>query len=685
MEILTKVKSTLLSKGLVVAGCLVIALVITANGQGAGANDKAAAVVRIVIEGKAAAVVVTADAPPPIVKYAADELVRHVKQATGVTLLIAAESAIPEGYASRVFLGITKAGAKQGLAVDNLSPEAFIMRSVGADLYIAGEEDDGDPLNPSNSKCGTLFGVYEFIEGVLGVRWLWPGELGTYVPRTKTIEIPAVDRTVTPALHFRELAWGRMRTILRGGKMDAEDIALGFSPEVARSYAEALAALLRRHRMGGMDTKPPTGHAFGGWWQRYGKEHPEWFMLRRDGVRGHTDPKARDVDICVTNEELQDFIVKQWDGKSVLRLGPVDRPGRCTCAACRAWDGAQPEKIPWFAKIVYETEPRAKDVFAGATSDRYARFWKVIQEKARKRNPDVVVSGSFIYENEFPAPVTGIKLNKGIYAEFVQWQDPHLRWFPMPEEAYDWVKAQWLGWQQTGLRMGYRPNYLHDGYVMPHIETRQSGDFFKFAYKHGMEGARFDSLTGQWAVHGLGLYLHLRLFNKPDLEIEEIREEYFSAFGPAANAVARYCDYWENYGVENVMPFLELFQNPFQGYRYRSYPLKAHKAYPAESFAPAAALLDEALALARADPLPEYAERVEFLRVGLKHAQLTVKLAGIFDGKRRVLKERLPEGKELLTELVRFRKEHQQMYFSDLLWVTSFWERPVWEMEALIK
>lgn len=674
----------LLSRCSVVCG-LLFSFVFMATGQDTRPSNGAPVAVRIVENGKAVAVVVTADNPPPVVQYAANELVHHVKQATGVTLPVIVESAIPDGHMSRVFLGLTKASGKQGIATDKLPPETFIMRSVGLDLYIVGDEDGGDPLSPRNSMCGTLFGVYEFIETALGVRWLWPGDLGTYVPHATILGVPAIDRMVTPALRFRELAWGRMQRILTGAKMEKEDIQLGFSPEVARRYAEALSVMLRRHRMGGMDAKPPTGHAFSGWWQRYGKEHPEWFMLRRDGVRGSLDPKALEVDICVSNEELQDFIVKQWDGKSVLRLGPVDRPGRCICAACRAWDGPQPEKVPWFAKLVYETEPRAKEVFAGATSDRYARFWKTIQEKARKRNPDVLVSGSFIYENELPAPVTGLELNKNIYAEFVQWQDPHLRWFPMPAEAYDWVKAQWLGWERTGLRMGYRPNYLHNGYVIPHIETRQSADFITFAYTHGMEGARFDSLTGQWAVHGLGLYVHLRLLNKPELALSAIRQEYFSAFGPAAGAVERYVDYWENYAVDNVMRFIDLFQNPFVGYRYRAYPLKVHKAYPAEVFALASKLLDDALAQARADPLPEYARRVEFLRVGLRHAQLTVQLAGVFDGKRNIPKDRLKEGQDALEELVRFRKNHQEMFFSDLLWVTSFWEIPCWNMNALLK
>ena len=37
---------------------------------------------------------------------------------------------------------------------------------------------------------GTLLGVYEVLEDYLGVRWLWPGDLGTYVPRRNTIVIP---------------------------------------------------------------------------------------------------------------------------------------------------------------------------------------------------------------------------------------------------------------------------------------------------------------------------------------------------------------------------------------------------------------------------------------------------------------------------------------------------------------
>jgi len=638
--------------------------------------------VSLVKNGKAQAVVIVADNAPKTALYASEELVRFVEKAAGVRLKTISESAEPEDVHTKVYIGKTKSCASQGIDVERLPREAFIMRSVGNDLFIAGYEDDGDPLNQHNPNAGTLFGVYEFLERVLNVRWLWPGELGTYVPKTDTVAISSINLLHSPSFQYRGFYWGPMQGILHGRKMEEEDIQFGFSPDVSVSYAKDLEAFLRHHRMGGLDAKPPSGHAFSGWWKRYGKEHPEWFALRRDGVRGDLDPEAEHVDICVTNEELQDFIVQQWDGKSCLLLGPVDMPGRCICEKCLSWDGPQPENPPWFAKYVYGADPRAKEVFGGATSDRYARFWKVIQEKARKRNPDVLVSGSFIYENGFPAPVKEIHLNKNIYAEFVQWQDPYLRYFPMPDEAYDWISDQYIGWKKTGMRISYRPNYLHDGYVMPHFETKQSGDFFQFVYKNGTEGAVFDSLTGQWAVHGPRLYMHMRLLSNPELKLDDIRNEYYSAFGPAAGEVKEYFEYWEDYAFKNVLHFVDLFVDPK---RYRSYPQKVHKAFPLDVLDKGAQILDRAMQVARRDSLTEYAERIGFLQTGLEHAKLTIKLATLFNGNRDVPENQMEEGQKALSDLIRFRKENQSSYFSDLLWVTNYWERPEWNLSALAK
>lgn len=638
----------------------------------------------LVLDGEAKAAIVLADAPSPVARYAAEELAAHVEKATGVRLEIVPESAAPADCHTRVFIGETEEAKREGIDPAHLPHEAFVMRSVGNDLFIAGREDDGNPLDQRNPNAGTLFGVYQLLEDALGLRWLWPGDLGIYTPRTETIEIPPVNRIETPALRFRQLVWSPVSRFTGGPEgYEAIDARLGFSPEALVDYARALEIFLRRHRMGGMDAKPPTGHSFSGWWKRYREEHPEWFMLRYDGERGHPEPEMTEVEMCISNEELQDFIISEWDGGEWLRLGSVDRPGRCTCAHCRAWDGPQPDPVPWFARMIYEGDHRTEGVFSGATSDRYARFWKVMREKAAKRNPEVKISGSFLFENEFPAPVLDIQLGRQFYAEFVQWQDPHLRWFPMPEEALEWIKAQWLGWQKTGIRLGYRPNYLHDGYVLPHFDTWQSGAFFQFAYRYGMEGAQFDSLTGQWATQGPRLYMHLRLMTHPELDIAAIRQEFFSAFGSAAASIERYFDYWEDYSVRNTLFFIELFQTPFVGWRYRAYPLKAHLAFPLEVFAPARALLEQALEEAERDSLKEYADRVRFVMAGLEHALLTVNLARLFDGKEMFSEDHFDEGLEALKALVHFRKEHEHLFFADLHRVTSIWERPRWDLERL--
>ncbi|XOV94199.1 MAG: DUF4838 domain-containing protein [Bacteroidota bacterium] len=634
--------------------------------------------VRVVTAGKPTAMVVTADQPTQTARYAADELVKHVKLATNVTLEVITENQATEGPYTRIYVGETETAARFGIDVNHLPREAYVLRSIGNDLFVLGKEDENDPLDQRNPNVGTLWGTYEFLEEYLGVRWLWPGELGTYVPKTNTIEISSVNKMEAPALNFRTMRWHIIHRIANGAQLTEEDERLGFSQDVAEKYGQAVGVLFRRNRLGGIDAKPPSGHIASSWWNKYSKDHPEWFVLCNDGTRGNPDPTKEnpEVALCISNEELQDFIVDQWDGESTLVLGPIDHVGRCTCENCRAWDGPQPENPPWFAKLMYSNPPKT-DVFYGQTSDRYAHFWKVVHEKASKRNPNVQISCSFLYENEFAAPLNNVWLGKDYYGEFVQWRDPHLRYFPMPDEALDWIKEQWLGWKATGIRMAYRPNYLHDGYVMPYFDTWQSGEFFKFAYENGMEGADFDSYTGQWAVQGLRLYMHMRLFNKPELEIKDIRDEYFSAFGPAAETVERYCDYWEDYAVKNILNFIDKLSIR----RYANYPLEVNKAFPEEVFEPAEAMLTQALKEASSSDSPEFAERVKFLQTGLQHAGLTLKVAAIYDGNKEIPKNKMKDARKALGELVQYRKDHQNEYFSDFLHLTSYWEIPSWNMD----
>lgn len=183
----------------------------------------------LVRDAKAHAVVMTADEPSETARYAVEELVWHVTESTGVALKVLPESEAPGQPCTRVYVGETEAARRLGIVPENLPREAYTMRCLGKDLFIVGRDGNEDPLRQDNPNAGTLFGVYEFLERFLGVRWLWPGKLGTYIPKTGSVEFRPVDETHEPALKFRLLHWSRIHAILQGGKLSEEDARLGFS------------------------------------------------------------------------------------------------------------------------------------------------------------------------------------------------------------------------------------------------------------------------------------------------------------------------------------------------------------------------------------------------------------------------------------------------------------------------
>ena len=119
--------------------------------------SSAPAKVSVVKDGKAESVVVISDNPSQTARYAAEELVKHIKLAAGVTLEIQPESKVTDEKYSRIYIGETAAALRFGINASTLPREAFVMRSVGNDLFIVGKEDNGNPLSEKNQNVGRLF------------------------------------------------------------------------------------------------------------------------------------------------------------------------------------------------------------------------------------------------------------------------------------------------------------------------------------------------------------------------------------------------------------------------------------------------------------------------------------------------------------------------------------------------
>jgi len=608
----------------------------------------------LVRDGKAESVIVTADKPSPAADHAAKELADHLKKITGAEIPVVRESAFTGG-AVPVYVGATRAAEKAGLGQEKFEKEAWSIRSTKDALYITGGENELELLPEAKEKYtrqegiamfntngfnrlarrGTLYGVCAFLDRVCGVRWLWPGELGTVVPEQSTLAI-ADDLSLdgAPAFLYRE--WW-IRHFFRWWEKapDPEVAQLDFSPEVKKAYLEAVRRFLLIWQEGDSEPQPaPASHIFT--WHREpgGREHPEWFAMRDDGER---KPYAGDrglIRLCVSNPGLHQFVVdKKWDGGAWIGLGEADARGFCRCPVCMSWDAPQPEGHHSYS-----------------TTNRYIRYAREVWALAQKKNPDVKVA--ILMYMDYIHPPTGNPDLSWMYGKFVPWGSGYPSYYPMAEKDLQNIREAWLGWHKTGIRMGYRPNYLLSGYTLPALDIEQTGEMFRFFAQNGMTAFGFDSLRGMWSTKGPMLYMHMRLGADPSRKIDDILAEYYAAFGPASEKIRQYFDYWIRYTLEKIPPgtggvdFLHASE--------------AVKLYPLTVFEEPERILSEALLLAEQSPDKRHAERVKFIQHGLQHAKLCTEFSAFFTG------NKFTQAREKLHEILSFRRAHEKEFFCDL-------------------
>ena len=121
-------------------------------------------------------------------RAAAQELAEHWKKATG------SEAAVLTNATGKARWTFRLGRAARQIALRGLDKNDATVRIGDGTVDIAGVDGAGRALKASTS-AGTLFGVYSFLERKLGVRWLWPGELGTVCPQSADPAWPAEEWT----------------------------------------------------------------------------------------------------------------------------------------------------------------------------------------------------------------------------------------------------------------------------------------------------------------------------------------------------------------------------------------------------------------------------------------------------------------------------------------------------------
>ena len=479
-------------------------------------------------------------------------------------------------------------------------PEETLIVAKDKHLVIAGR----DRWNPAHMQAqgrlamktgvqqeyGTANAVYSFLQEQLDVRWLWPGEED--VIRRERIAIPPLERRYHPQIRSR------------GGLL--VKASLGDNKE----SGEELWARFQRVQLDSMDMS--GGHGFGDWWEKYGREHPDWFAAAPDGSRKPSPSNPRNTKLCASSPQVW----QQWleDTSARVRADPLLRvvnvspndgytSGHCTCANCLAWDHPDGERVKWGfgGGVSYE---------GVSQTDRDVRFANTLARLLQERFPDrelyVLLNAYGLARN----PPLGIVPDDNVIISSVanfHLRSPTDRQLPMQQHA---------GWAQVAKHLMWRPNLGSQAglsWGMPDVAMTQAGEDFRFVADTHCLGLYFDLFWLHWSTQGPHYYALAQLAWNPYADVAAVMDDYYQrGFGPASEDVKAYWQLLERTRMEFVA------EEPS---RQRAFDLP--KKYTPERFARAQAHLDAAAGkLASADE--KYRRRLHFVQCGLDYARLVV-------------------------------------------------------------
>jgi len=252
----------------------------------------------------------------PSDRYAASEFQEYLFKSTGTRLPIVTRTDRKDRH---VFIGASQALQDSAGGFDSAKMAAEDLRIVvrAENIAIAG----GPPR-------GTLYGVYQFLEDYLGVRFLTFDH--TYVPKVgRGAVLKPVDRTYHPPLQFRFSYYG-------------ENFA---HPEFATRIR--VNTITNDPKLGGKTARALISHSFGAQISsaQYGKEHPEYFALRNGKRLAPVKDDWSDTEPCLTNPDVlrivTEHVLKDLQAHPQaenISVSQNDNNKYCRCPKCAALD-----------------------------------------------------------------------------------------------------------------------------------------------------------------------------------------------------------------------------------------------------------------------------------------------------------------------------------------------------------
>lgn len=469
-------------------------------------------------------VIVLPEKADPVKIFAAQELQYHLQLITDTKIEIVSSDANAK---VRFYIGIIPPEDKKPLQ----SEEARRRISADGRIYLYGEDlcvpkkDRTAALN--SARKGTLYAVYEFLNQVLNVRHLEPGENGIVYFKQQELTLPVGSDSWRSCLEFRGIRIG-LPPLKQVRKYAIPEDFIPSAGEYQKWVDEV--SLWRVRQRFGARRGLHYGHAFTRWWAHYGKSHPDFFAMNSSGQRippEITSGPSR-IQLCMSNPAVAEFIYEQWKKTkpSCINLCPNDSTSFCQCPECRK---------------------------LGTKSDMIAYLMNRVMEKVVADHPDVRCT-SYAYldyirgPKKIKVPPSAVIGFVSIFLNLPKMEQYYREWQKMGTQAI-FLRPNTF-WVDVGLPLGYEKAVFNE---------------FMLGRKYNVIGTDVDSLPNTWASSGIVTYILARAYIRPEKPFEYWEDEYYSSFGQAKENVRKYFQYirkniWEKRVMDQV-PLDHMYDN----------------------------------------------------------------------------------------------------------------------------
>ena len=427
-----------------------------------------------------------------------------------------------------------------------------VEKATGAKKSIALEFDaafERDQIRLVTTKNGVrivngeakVYGVYEFLERSAGMRFYFPGPLGTIVPKRTSLAVPEGTVDVKPDYTQRscDMSWG----------LNGPWYSLKHDGEADRTEAGQLRALAAARMRLAPRLMCCHGLEMGfHFLKNYGKDHPEYFALLKapDGTLyrdNSADSKwgGHHGQLCHTSgvwDEVYRLAVERLKaGEKTIDVMAQDGMQKCLCDKCQAAYSKDPDDRQWATDLIWG---RTIELANRLTADGIGGAVTQMAYSPYNRIPDM----------EFPSNVLVMVAVNGAWSmanpERLARESGQVRAWAEKMGHKVWI------WNYTG-KFGTKIRNPD----IPPMTPRAIGRYYA-SLSDAIFGSYMESRTDRWIYNYLNFYVYNKVSWNTKVDVDALLDEHYRLmFGAAAPEMKAYYgrleELWLNRISNNVV------------------------------------------------------------------------------------------------------------------------------------